>query len=86
MGDDRVKINPKNQRMSLFAILAHVLGTSQKKFDMEKSSNNDRQKWARIIVSAVEAYGHLLETSQLEDLEDRLAKLEKQQGKQEVTV
>jgi BMFP domain-containing protein YqiC len=64
-------------RKALFSQLAHVLVVSREKFDCEKAANDSRQKWARIIVSAVEAYGRILQTVALEELEQRVLKLEK---------
>jgi hypothetical protein len=68
--------NVKDQRKRLYSILNHVLGTAQRKFDMEKAANSDRQKWARIIVSCVESYGGLLNAHSLEELDERVTKLE----------
>jgi hypothetical protein len=70
-------INGKEKRLGLFGLLAHVLNVSKEKFDKEKALNDDRQKWARIIISGVEAYGRLLEAVQIEELERRLEALEK---------
>ena len=64
------------QRRGLFSLLSHVLVTSRDKFDKEKASNADRQKWARIIVSGCQAYAEILKTVELEQIEKRLEKLE----------
>ena len=66
----------KSQRKRLFELLNHVIEVCQRKFDMEKARNSDRQKWARIIISAVDSYGKLLETACLEDLDCRVKQLE----------
>jgi hypothetical protein len=69
-------------RKKLFSTLDEVLKTSKEKFDKQKASNSDRQKWARIIISAVAAYGDLLKDVELEGLDERLSRLERQQEKQ----
>jgi hypothetical protein len=66
----------KAQKKPLFGILGHVLVVSKQKFDMERASNKERQAWGRLIVAAVEAYGKLLQTQQLDDLEQRIEVLE----------
>jgi len=81
-GKDTGNLSEKKQRKPLFNLLYHVLAVSTKKFDMEKASNSDRQKWARIIISACAAYGDLLKDVELESIEDRLTILERQQEKQ----
>ena len=53
---------------------------SEKKFKKEKASNNDRQKWARIIIASVEAYARILELVELEGLSDRLKQIETRMG------
>ena len=75
-GHDAENLNVKGQRRGLFSLLSHVLVTSQTKFDMEKAANSDRQKWARIIIAGVQAYGDLLKTVELDDIEKRLDVLE----------
>jgi hypothetical protein len=50
---------------------------SQIKFKMEKAPNDDRQAWGRIIVSAVQAYGKILNDEDLEEVKLRLEVLEK---------
>lgn len=66
----------KTQKKPLFGILTHILIVSKQKFDMERASNRDRQAWGRLIVGAVEAYGRLLQTQQLDELEERIEFLE----------
>ena len=71
-----VNLNLKESKSRLFGCLERILTVSGEKFNMQKASNADRQKWGRLIVSCVEAYGRLLETAQLEALEERLTRLE----------
>jgi hypothetical protein len=63
-------------KKALFSLLSHVLVTSKTKFDCEKADNRTRQGWARIIIGGVEAYGKLLDSIQLEQLEKRVSALE----------
>lgn len=72
-------LSEKKQRKPLFNLLYHVLAVSTRKFDMEKASNVDRQKWARIVISAIHVAGELMKDSELEDIEMRLTKLESKQ-------
>ncbi len=78
---------PTNQavqaRKKIFQHLDDVLDTSKEKFSRVKASNAARQKWARIIVAACSAYGSLLRDLELEEIELRLAKLEKRQEETE---
>ncbi|MCW4053558.1 MAG: hypothetical protein NWE84_01375 [Candidatus Bathyarchaeota archaeon] len=62
----------------LFDNLAHLIDVSRKKFDLTRASNSDKQKWARLLIQGCQAYGVLLEKRKLEDLENRLQKLETQ--------
>ena len=64
----------------MFDLLSHVLATAKEKFDKQKALNGDRQKWARIIISGVQAYAELLKGVQLEELEKRVSKLESEEA------
>ena len=66
----------KQEKNTLFDTLREVLSISRKKFKKQTASNSDRQKWARVIIAGVEVYAKLLETAQLEALEERLERLE----------
>jgi len=68
--------NAKEHRQGLFSTLEHVINVSKTKFDKEKASNSDRQKWARVIITGVQAYGSLLHDIENEELEERIRKLE----------
>jgi hypothetical protein len=73
-------LNLEDKRETLFGVLHHVLSVSCRKFDYEKASNADRLAWGRLIVSATQAYGKLLETVEIEELLERVERLEKAQG------
>ena len=78
-GKDTGNLSEKKQRKPLFNLLYHVLAVSTRKFDMEKASNADRQRWARIIISAVQGTGELMKDLELEEIEKRLELLENKQ-------
>jgi len=63
------------RRNGLFQRLDVVLVTSEKKFKSDKKRDELRLKWGRLLVNAVNSYGKLLET---EELELRVEKLEEQ--------
>ena len=66
----------KEKRLGLFSHLDHVLGLSRERMDKKTVSAENQQKWSRILISAVEAYGHLLNDHTLEELDERVTKLE----------
>lgn len=66
----------KERREGLFSQLQHVIGLSREKMDAKTTLNDGKAKWCRIMVSAVEAYGRMLEACQLEELEHRIDELE----------
>jgi hypothetical protein len=65
----------KERRNTLFRVLDGVLSLSHKKIHAEGNSDKAKQGWARVLVSAVSAYGPLLKD---EDLEFRVIALEEQ--------
>jgi hypothetical protein len=60
----------------LFNHLSHVIDVSREKFDLHRTNNHDRQKWARLLITGCEAYAKLLESSKIDEIEERLTKLE----------
>ena len=68
------------QRKELCSILAHVTSVSKIKFDCERVKNNERRAWGRLIVTSIEAYAKLLELSALENLAERVERLETKGG------
>ncbi len=65
----------KERRNTLFRVLDGVLSLSHKKIHSEGNSDKAKQGWARVLVSAVSAYGRLLKD---EELEFRVIALEAQ--------
>jgi hypothetical protein len=57
--------------------LDRVIAVADKKLYVRGNSDKIKQGWARILVSAIAAYGSILKDSELETLEDRIARLEK---------
>ena len=66
----------KDRRNTLFRVLDGVLSLSHRKIHSEGNSDKAKQGWARVLVSAVSAYGGLLKDEELElrviDLEEKL--------------
>jgi hypothetical protein len=58
--------SPKERRNTLFRVLDGVLSLSHKKIHAEGNSDKAKQGWARVLVSAVSAYGGLLKDEELE--------------------
>jgi hypothetical protein len=54
-------LNLKERNSKLFGYLDEILSVSQKKFKMEKTSNNTRQKWGRLMAQAIGTYARVLE-------------------------
>lgn len=59
-------MNAKEQRKGLFKRLTTVLDVAEKKFQINNKRDHTRLKWGRLIVQAVNSYGKLLETAELE--------------------
>jgi len=64
------------QKAILFTHLDAVLTLARKKMDMVTTSESNKQKWTRILVSAVDCWGNLLRGV---EIEDRVLNLEKEQ-------
>ena len=64
------------QKAILFGHLDAVLSLARKKMDMVTTSESNKQKWTRILVSAVDSWGGLLRGV---EIEDRVLNLEKEQ-------
>ena len=56
----------KDRRNTLFRVLDGVLSLSHRKIHAEGNSDRAKQGWARVLVSAVSAYGCLLKDEELE--------------------
>ncbi len=68
------------KRMKLFQQLDYAITISHEKRDKQTAGNTDRQKWLRILISAVDSYGALLKDTQLDSIEQRLAETERLLG------
>jgi hypothetical protein len=64
---------------SLFDNLSHIIDVSRKKFDYERASNSDKQKWGRLMIQGIEALAKIRETAKIEAVEQRIAALESNQ-------
>jgi hypothetical protein len=60
----------------LFENLSHVIDVSRSKFDLARASNSDKQRWARLLITGCEAYAKLMESAKIEELEERINKIE----------
>lgn len=69
----------KDRRTSLFQHLDRVIELSHGKVDSKGNSDRQKQSWGRLLVAAIACYGTLLKDTELEDLEERLIKLESKQ-------
>lgn len=69
-------LNPKKARETLFSHLKFSLRVCREKASKKKALNKNRQKWIRLLVFTVEAYAKLLDSVQLQELEERLEALE----------
>jgi hypothetical protein len=69
--------NAKEARKTLFEHLSFSLTVCREKASKKKALNADRQKWIRLLVFTVEAYSSLLKDVELEDLEERVATMER---------
>jgi len=56
----------KDRRNTLFRVLDGVLSMAHKKIHVAGNSDKAKQGWARVLVSAVSAYGSLLKDEELE--------------------
>jgi len=72
---------PKKALAELYPYLDEVIAIAQGKVKIEKKADGDRQAWARIIVSATQAYGKLIEASEIDEVKQRIDALEKTVGK-----
>jgi hypothetical protein len=76
MSKHEESLNVTDTRKRLFSKLDFVLGLAEEKIKRRKVRDSATMKWCRILVSCVDSYGKLLEHVQLDDLENRITKLE----------
>jgi len=69
----------KKRRTALFVVLDGIIGFAEEKRLRKGNSDQIKQQWSRIAVSAISAYGSLLHDYDLEQLEERLSQLENKQ-------
>ena len=72
-------VSPKDCRKRLITVLDAIIGFSEEKRTLKGNSDRSKQSWTRIAVAAISAYGALLHDCDLEQLEERLTKLESKQ-------
>jgi len=77
---------PKETRKDLFLCLEFIIGVSNKKIKTPRVKDKSKQGWARIMVSAISAYGSLLKDHELESLEQRVSLLENQRLEEVISV
>jgi len=70
--------NTDKLRASLFGHLDNVLKVADEKFHKNKKKDEQRLKWGRLIVQAVNAYGKVLETVELDSLNERVGSIGKE--------
>jgi hypothetical protein len=73
-------LNLTEKRMKLFQQLDYAITVSHEKSDKTTAGNSDRQKWLRLLITAVDSYGGLLKDLQLDSVEQRLAETERLLG------
>jgi proline dehydrogenase len=67
-------------RKQLFSHLDEVITFSREKIHKQKKLETDYQSYLRILVSAVTAYGKLLELNELDKMTQRIETLEQMSG------
>ena len=66
----------KGVRRGLFGVLNRIIVFSDGKRVLSGNSDHSKQAWSRIAISAIGVYGNLLKDVELEEIEERLVKLE----------
>jgi hypothetical protein len=61
-------LNPEKERKQLFQHLNDILSVSQKKFKTENKKDYSRWKWGNLSIKAINAYGKLLDSHELESM------------------
>lgn len=74
-----LKVSAKDKRRSLCDVLNDIISFSEEKRKLKNNSDKNKQSWSRIAISAISVFGDLLKSSELDDLESRLQKLEENQ-------
>jgi hypothetical protein len=76
MPNSEPTLDAKEARKTLFGHLEFSLSVCREKSGKKKALNSDRQKWIRLLVFTVTAYSDLLKDVEIENLEERLSRLE----------
>lgn len=69
-------LQAKRLRKSLFGHLSHVILLADEKIDSKGNSDRAKQGWCRVLISAVAAGGALIKDSEIQELSERLDRLE----------
>ena len=77
-------LEPGERRNSLFAYLGYAIRLSHEKMSSKGNSDNAKQAWGRLMVSAIGTYGSLIKDAELEDIEERLGLLEEDKEKEQL--
>ncbi len=67
---------PKERRKRLFQVLDSIISFAEEKRVLKGNSDKAKQAWSRIAISAIDSYGNLLKTDELQNIEARLEALE----------
>ena len=73
---DEIKENCGDTRQELLETLGEVIDVALRKYLMVTVRNRDRQGWGRLIVSSVSEAGKLLKDIELDNLMQRVTKVE----------
>lgn len=72
-----INFRTKELRKGLFSYLGSAIRLSHKKLTSRGNSDKAKQSWGRLMVSAIGCYGGLLKDTILDDLQERVERLEK---------
>jgi hypothetical protein len=76
---------PENSRKRLFDVLSSIISFSEEKIALKGNSDKAKQSWSRICISAVKAYGGLLESADNGEINRRLDALEEKAKRDQKT-
>jgi hypothetical protein len=77
----KLNVEVTKKRKEFFEVLDHVINYGSDRLQARYTRNSERPTWARILVQAVAAGGDLLNDAELEELSERITKLEKEVAK-----
>jgi hypothetical protein len=69
-------VQQKNRRNHLFSVLEAILSYAEEKRKISNNSDKVKQAWSRIAISAISTYGDLLHDVELDEINERLERLE----------